>query len=528
MRTLLSFVLPALLLVDQSYSQETVRKAPQVSVVNGILEGTLETSGIRSFKGIPFAQPPVGDLRFREPQPPKNWEGVRKATAFGPRAMQLPIYSDMNFRSNGVSEDCLYLNVWTPARSAQERLPVLVYFYGGGFSAGDGSEYRYDGESLARRGIVTVTVNYRVGIFGFFAHPDLTRESPHHSSGNYAFFDQHAALVWVQKNIAAFGGDPGRVTIGGQSAGSSSVSAQVASPLSKGLFRGAIGESGSLFGNNGTVSLAEAEKNGAAFAGGLGNKTLADLRALPAEELLAAAKSARFTTAIDGYFLPAPFTEIFGAGKQMPVALLAGWTSAEQDYRSLLGKEEPTVENYEKAVRRSFPDKAEELLKLYPAGSTEEVKRAGTDMATDRGAGYRTGKWIDLHSRTSGRPVYRYLYTHLRPKAAGESDAGQVKAMGAGHSWEIEYALGNLQTNKVYAWTPEDERVSETLESYFANFIKTEDPNGGGLPRWPPVKSGSPDYMLIDVISHAADRAEADKAALRLKFWDASYQGAKK
>ncbi len=214
---------------------------PQVKTANGILQGVVEASGIHSFKGIPFAQPPVGELRWKEPVAPANWTGVRKADHFGPQAMQRVMYSDMIFRSDGKSEDCLYLNVWTPAKSATEKLPVLVYFYGGGFIAGDGSEYRYDGESMAKKGIVTITVNYRLGIFGFLAHPELTKESAHHSSGNYGLMDQHAALVWVQKNIAAFGGDPKKVTIAGESAGSMSVCAQMASPLSKGLFAGAIG-----------------------------------------------------------------------------------------------------------------------------------------------------------------------------------------------------------------------------------------------------------------------------------------------
>src|SRR6476620_11976604 len=225
---------------------------------SGILEGTNE-SGIKVFKGIPFAAPPVGNLRWREPQPVQNWSGVRKADKFGPRAMQLPVFGDMNFRSDGMSENCLYLNVWTPSKTGGEKLPVLVYFYGGGFMAGDGSELRYDGESMARKGIVTVTVNYRLGIFGFLSHPELTKESPHHASGNYGLLDQSAALQWVQKNIAPFGGDPKKITIAGESAGSFSVSAQMASPLSKNIIAGAIGESGSLLGLNPTATLTVAE-----------------------------------------------------------------------------------------------------------------------------------------------------------------------------------------------------------------------------------------------------------------------------
>src|SRR5215813_9483077 len=236
-------ILMAMNFASGTFAQERVK------IANGTLEGASDkSSGIRSFKGIPFGEPPIGDLRWKPPQPAPSWPGVRKADKFGPRCMQRPIFGDMGFRSNGMSEDCLYLNVWTPAKSADEKLPVLVYFFGGGFVAGDGSEGRYDGESMAKKGIVAITVNYRLGVFGFFAHPELTKESPHRASGNYALFDQHAALEWVQQNIAAFGGDPKRVTIAGESAGSIAVSAQMASPLSKNLIAGAIGESGSILG----------------------------------------------------------------------------------------------------------------------------------------------------------------------------------------------------------------------------------------------------------------------------------------
>jgi para-nitrobenzyl esterase len=480
-----------------------------VATVNGSVQGTVEASGVHSFKGIPYAAPPVGDLRFRAPQPAGSWQGVRKAQAFGPRAMQLPIYDDMRFRSDGVSEDCLYLNVWTPAKGSH--LPVLVYFYGGGFMAGDGSEYRYDGESMAKRGIVAVTVNYRLGIFGFLAHPDLTKESAHHCSGNYGLLDQHAALVWVQQNIAAFGGDPARVTIAGESAGSSSVCAQMASPLSKGLFAGAIGESGALTGNNRTVSLDTAEEKGAAFAARLGNKSIADLRAMSATDLLqASARGTRFSTVIDGYFLPEAPDEIYSAGDQMKVPLLAGWNSAEGNYGGILGGAAPTVENYVAAVQKLYGDKADEVLELYKATTTEEVKQAGTDLATDRFIAYSTWKWIDRAAATGGKPVYRYLYGHPRPPAVGANAGGQAP-MGAGHSWEIEYALGNLHTNTVYAWTVDDDKVSATMEGYFANFIKTGDPNGKGLPTWSPMKTMGSEIMVIDVHTHAEKEAHPER-----------------
>jgi para-nitrobenzyl esterase len=471
---------------------------PVVATVGGSVQGTVEASGVHSFKGIPYAAPPVGDLRFREPQPVAAWQGVRKAQAFGPRAMQLPIYSDMKFRSAGVSEDCLYLNVWAPA--AGSHLPVLVYFYGGGFSAGDGSEYRYDGESMAKRGIVAVTVNYRLGIFGFLAHPDLTKESPHHSSGNYGLLDQHAALEWVQQNIAAFGGDPARVTIAGESAGSISVCLQMASPLSKGLFAGAIGESGGLTGN--IKSLDTAEQLGKAIAADLGYKSIAELRAMPAADLMQAVRRAHFPAVIDGYFLPVAPDEIYSAGDQMKVPLLAGWNTAEGSYQGILGNSAPTVEGYEAAVRKLYGDRGDEVLNLYKATTAEEVKQAATDLATDRFIAYGTWKWIDRATATGGKPVYRYLYAHPRQPAVGATGS-QPPPEGAAHSWEIEYALGNLHTNTVYAWTADDDKVSATMEAYFANFIKTGNPNGRGLPNWEPMKAMGSEIMVIDVHTHA-------------------------
>src|SRR5579862_5633376 len=288
--------------------------ADRVKIANGILESTAAPSdGVRSFKGIPFGQPPVGDLRWREPQPVQNWKGVRNANQFGPRCMQRTSPgADYWFRSNGMSEDCLYLNVWTSAKSGSERLPVLVYIFGGGFQNGDGSEPRYDGESMARRGMVAVSVNYRTNIFGFFVHPELTRESPHHASGNYGLLDQVAALQWVQSNIAAFGGDPKRVTVAGESAGSISVSALMASPLSRNLMAGAIGESGAAFSSLPPQPLADAEQKGVKFAAAAGVNTLADLRAMTAEQIQEAAaktQGVRFSTAMDGYFLAKPLTE---------------------------------------------------------------------------------------------------------------------------------------------------------------------------------------------------------------------------
>jgi para-nitrobenzyl esterase len=508
-----------------------------VTTANGIVEGTTEaSSGIRMFKGIPFAAPPVGQLRWKPPQPVANWEGVRNADQFGPRAMQLPVFGDMSFRSNGMSEDCLYLNVWTSATSAEARLPVLVYFYGGGNLAGDGSELRYDGASLARKGIVVLTVNYRLNVFGFFAHPELSAESLQRASGNYGYLDQAAALHWVRQNIAAFGGDPARITIAGESAGSISVSVQMASPFAKELIAGAIGSSGSVMGTLPAIPLAEAEQNGIAFAISIGANSLAALRALPAAQLLeatAAVPIGQYAATDDGYFLPRPAEAIFAAGEQAHVPLLVGWNSEEAPYMFLLGADDPTPENYWGIVRARYGDRAEEVLKLYPAASVEEVKAAATDLASDNFIGYSTWKWADLHGRTGGQPVYRYLYAHPRPPmrpemgdavgglAGGvltgpEAEAQRIPpARGAVHSADIEYFMGNLATNTVYAWTEEDEQVSELLQTYYANFVKMGDPNGPNLPAWPPSNAGdTAQVMRLDVESYAEPEQHRERYLL--------------
>ena len=508
-------------------------EAPRVKIANGELEGVNE-SGIKTFKGVPFAAPPVGNLRWREPQPVVNWNGVRKADKFGPRAMQLPVFGDMNFRSNGMSEDCLYLNVWTPSKNGNEKLPVLVYFYGGGFIAGDGSEPRYDGESLARRGIVTVTVNYRLGIFGFFVHPELTKESTHHASGNYGLLDQSAALVWVQKNIAAFGGDPKKVTIAGESAGSFSVSAQMASPLSKNIIAGAIGESGSLLGLNPTASLKDAEKYGTDFAANIKANSLADLRAVPAEDLLkATAKGGRFPVCVDGYFFPKSPLEIFQSGQQAHVPLLVGWNSQENSYQSIIGDSKPTIENYKKGVEKMYGDKSTDVLRVYNASTDEEVEQIATALAGDRFIGYSTWKWSDVQSKTGQRPVYRYLYARPRPQMRSEmgnataglaggvirdtssnKKAAPPPAKGAVHSAEIEYALGNLSTNRVYDWQPEDYAVSEIMQTFFVNFIKTGNPNGLGVPEWKAVDNKSVHVMHIDVNTRLVEDKNGERYLL--------------
>ena len=491
---------------------------PQVKTVNGIIEGT-SSSGISIFRGIPFGAPPVGELRWKEPQPVKSWNGVRKTDQFGPRAMQSYIYGDMKFRSDGISEDCLYLNVWTPAKSVGEKFPVLVYFYGGGFKAGDGSETRYDGESMARKGIVALTVNYRLGIFGFFAHPELSKETPYHGSGNYGLMDQLAALRWVKQNISAFGGDPDRVTIAGESAGSLSVSALMASPLSKELIAGAIGESGALINPTlAPVSLAEGEQNGVKIATIIGAKSLAELRAIPADKIQEAASQKGFpalAATVDGYFFPKLPVDIFGAGEQAHVPLLVGWNSEESGYRSILGTNEPTPENYLKALQSLYGDKASDALKYYPATSADEVLKSATALSGDRFIAYSTWKWYDCHLRTGHKAVYRYFYERPRPQTRPEITDPQypkTRATGAVHSAEIEYAMGNLSYNRVYDWQPEDYKVSAILQEYFANFIKTGNPNGTSLPFWPAAVIGKPARVMhIDVNTRAEDEKERER-----------------
>jgi para-nitrobenzyl esterase len=493
----------------------------RVKTANGEVEGTgPQANGVRAFKGIPFGAPPVGDLRFAAPQPVKNWTGVKETTAFGPRCMQQALFGDMNFRSNGMSEDCLYLNVWTPAKTGREKLPVLVYFFGGGFQAGDGSEPRYDGESMAAKGIVALTVNYRLGVFGFFVHPDLSKAASYHGSGNWALLDQNAALRWVRQNIAAFGGDPNRVTIAGESAGSIAVSAQMASPLSKDLMAGAIGESGSILGTLSAGTVAAAEEQGTKFVTAVGVADLAALRAMPAEQLLTAAGKQgvpRFGPVVDGYFLPQDPVAIFSAGKQANVPLLAGWNSEEQNGRGVLGREAPTKENFEKAINRLYAANAAKVLAEWTPASDADVMPMATELAGARFIGLSTWKWIDLCAATGHKPVYRYFYSRPRPRMRPEMGnataglaGGVIRGTGAGtpppppsgavHSAEIEYAMGNLAGNKVYDWTPDDYKVSQIMQEYFANFIKSGNPSGGSLPKWPAVKPGQPEgYMQIDV-----------------------------
>lgn len=501
---------------------------PRVKLPEGKLEGVRlspTAAPVDAYYGIPYAAPPVGPLRWHVPQPATAWNGVRKADHFGARCMQQPLFADMKFRSPGISEDCLTLNVWAPAGTRKgARLPVLFYIHGGGAVAGDGSELRYDGASMARRGIVVVTINYRLGVFGFFATPELAAESSDHAAGNYGLLDQAAALGWVRRNIAAFGGDPTRITIGGESAGSMSVSLLMVSPITRDRFAGAIGESGAVLPPTfHPKSLTQAEQDDEAFARTIGAPTLEALRAMPAEQLLEAQglQKRDADIIVDGLFLTERPFDTFAAGRDAHVPLLLGSNSQENGWTSILGDVAPTITNYRAGLNRLYGAKADSLFALYPASSDAAVARAATDLASDRFLAASTWCWAEFHRRT-GQPTYYYYYAHVRPPALPPLADPSPAPIGALHSAEIEYALGNIDTNPSYAWGPDDRSVSETMQGYFAAFIKTGNPNAPELPHWSamPVSGDAILRQRIDVETRAEPMAEQARYRAALPLLD--------
>jgi len=541
MKTAVIFSILIILLSSVGIAQNNNAFPVQVRVENGIIEGNYDThTGIQTYLGVPFAKPPIGELRWKAPQRLDNWDGIKQTKTFGPRPMQTLVFGDMKSRSSGVGEDCLYLNIWTPATRNTKDLPVLVYFFGGGNVAGDASEYRYDGERMAKKGIVVITTNYRLNIFGFFSHPELSAEATYGASGNYGLLDQNAALKWVHKNIAAFGGSPNKITIAGESAGSIGVSQQMASPLSKNLIAGAIGESGAgIKPTMAPVTLKEAENIGLDFAKNAGYPSLAELRKLSTREVYEIYNESKrfgFPAVIDGYFLPKTLPEIFESKQQAMVPLLLGWNSAEIPGMAFMQGQPYTEENYLAKVKEAYPDTHDEVLKLYPHGSVQEIERSATNLASDRFIAYSTWKWFDLHRKNSDQPVYRYLYSKLRPPlrdktlvsglAGGtvkkDSEAPKVpEPIGAPHACEIEYCMGNLHLVDDYAWTEDDFKVSETMQNYFANFIKTGNPNGKNLAKWPSVEANdtAPPVMILNTES-MAKKAFNDA---RYEFLDRAY-----
>lgn len=476
-----------------------------VKVEGGLVTSTTaSTPEVHVFKGIPYAAPPVGDLRWRAPKPAPHWEGARKGDEFGAACMQ--------GAGSGpkISEDCLYLNVWTAAKSATDKLPVMVWLYGGGNYQGSGSGAQYDG-ALATKGAVVVTLNFRVGPFGFFAHPELTQESDRRASGNYGMMDQIAALQWVQKNIAAFGGDPKNITLFGESAGAQDVSDLMASPQAKGLFQRVIGESSSwtTVTINKLHTLAEAEQAGVKFADGLGAKSLAELRTKPADEVL---KAGRGTGVIvDGYILPEDPAITFAKGKQNDLPLLVGSNRDEGNF--FIPQPVPAAKFLEQS-RARFGDLADQFLKFYPAGSDEE---AATSQLT--AASYEVSwvmrNWARLQTKTGKSKAYLYYFTH-EPPAEGNTKNG--KNQKASHTVEINYVFQSLNSKR--PWTELDHQLSDSVASYWVNFAAHGDPNGPGLPKWPAFdESKSPSPLVL------GDKVEVGPAPNQalLTFYQAFY-----
>jgi para-nitrobenzyl esterase len=436
-----------------------------VRVEQGQLSGVAGNDpGVRVFKGIPFAAPPVGDLRWRAPKPAADWPGIRKADQFSATCMQTPYPEGSLYRSEAqpVSEDCLYLNIWTAAKSASDKRPVMVWIHGGAFTRGSGSTPAYNGEMLAKKGVVLVTINYRLGIFGFFAHPELTQESEHHSSGDYGILDEVAALEWVQKNIAAFGGDPKRVTIFGESAGSWAVNVLVASPLTKGLFQRAIGESGANF--SVMAKLADLEKTAARLG------SLPDLRAKSAEDILKTAGA--FSVNVDGWLLPTDVLTIFENGRQNDVPVLIG-SNADEGTAFMPAK--ITVTALQSTAKQRFGANADRFLEIYPASSDEEAWKASAHLMRDSTFGLQMRTWARMQTKTGKAPAYLYYFSRVPPG---------LERYGAFHASEISYVFGTPDIGK-RTWQDADHKLSDAMSSYWVNFASTGNPNGPGVPAWP-------------------------------------------
>jgi para-nitrobenzyl esterase len=442
---------------------------------------------ITVFRGIPYAEPPLGELRWAAPKPSRNWKEVRKADRFADGCVQ-----DFPKGEFPKSEDCLYLNVWTPAKSNDARLPVMVWIHGGGLRVGSAREAIYDGEELAKKGIVIVTLDYRLGILGFFAHPELTKESLHHASGNYGLLDQQAALQWVQRNIAAFGGDPNKVTISGQSAGAFSVNSQVASPLSKGLFRAAIAESGGVgagFARAELMSLEDAEKAGFQFAESLGARSLAELRTLPAEKLQAKGPP---QANVDGWFFPASPVSLLKEGKQNKVPMLVGSNSDEGQHllRSALSASE-----YAEQIRKTYGADAEKFLALYPNDSEQASKASQQRQFADHiAAGEQT---LAVLMTSSGAKVHLYYFDYLDEGGYNSEPATLGLRLGADHGAELPYVFGLLNHWKA-AVPDQDVKLQNVVMQYWTNFVKHLDPNGDGLPAWDVFKGTDGPVMVFD------------------------------
>ena len=477
-RSLFALFVSALLSIHAA-AQTPAPPSNQVRVEQGLLAGiTGAHPDVRVYRGIPFAAPPVGDLRWKAPQPPSSWPGVRQAAEFSNACWQTPYPPSASIYQSKLpplSEDCLYLNIWTAAKSAKDRLPVMVWIHGGGFTRGSGTTSAYDGGILARKGVVVVTINYRLGILGFFSHPALTAESNHHASGNYALLDQIAALQWVKKNIAAFGGNPDCVTIFGESAGSWAVNALMASPLAEGLFHRAIGESGGSFSS--LKTLAEAEKAGESLASSLGatDDVLKSLRAKPPEELLKAATGETVRPSVDGWVLPQDIYSTFAQGKQNDVPLIVGNNADEGTTLAPQGAN-IKADMFVAGVQQRYAGLADQFLKIYPASSDEEAVASFYAAYRDSVFGWEMRTWARLQTKTGHHPVYLYYFSRRPP-------GPQSQRIRAFHAADIPYVFGNFVWP--FPWEDTDRKLSDAITSYWVNFAATGNPNGAGLAKWP-------------------------------------------
>ncbi|MBC2840281.1 carboxylesterase/lipase family protein [Robiginitalea sp. SC105] len=495
---LLQRALGSLLLVGMVLVHNRCQKGnpdiPLAQTSSGMVSGVKTGEGLQVFRGIPFAAPPVGDLRWKPPQPAPSWEGIRKCAEFGPSPVQGPprpfMYWSEEFLipETPISEDCLYLNVWTPEMEPEVPKPVLVYIYGGGFRSGGSACPIYDGSAVAGKDVVFVSINYRVGVFGFLAHPELTAESKRASSGNYALLDMVAGLEWVRDNIRAFGGDPGQVTIAGQSAGAFAVNYLTVMPEARGLFHRAIAQSGSSFQSTGLgsgIDLATAESQGRELEAEMGVTGIEGLRDLPAEKLLNARNGSQGPI-IDGEVVPNPVTVTYENGEQARVPLLLGWNKDDLVWLPSMSPDE-----FHSGFPERFGPMEADFKAAYPAGDSLQARESQRRLSRDQTFGYPVFTWAKNHSRTSGEPVYLYNFNRDLPAY------DKATQFGAFHSGEIVYAYDNLHTLD-RPWEIADRQLASAMSAYWVNFAKTGDPNGPGLVPWEPFTEGAPQVQLLD------------------------------
>jgi para-nitrobenzyl esterase len=488
-----------------------------IAIDSGAVSGKTLASGVKAYFGIPYAAAPVRELRWREPQPVPAWKGVYHADRMAPECIQVLRRHNLNhyFGEEATSEDCLYLNIWA-SRDAKRgaKLPVLVYIYGGGFTLGSSGMAMYGGETIAKKGVIFVSFNYRVGALGYMAHPELTAESPHHASGNYGFLDQVAALQWIKRNIDKFGGDPGNVTISGQSAGAMSVSVLEASPLAKDLFQRGFAMSLSMFDNRYHFApLAESEKTGAEIQQALGATSLADMRLVSADKILALQKDCQLGCAgtitvwpnIDGYVLPDSVPNIFAAGKQNDVATISGFTSDESSNEL---RTAANLEAYVAAAHKLYGDHAEHFLKLYPAADDAQAKAMGLLAAREGQAEAGTRNWALAQRATGKAPFYMYMFSRVHPFAEGVKFFDNPQAIGAYHTSDVPYWFGTQDAMNLFretrTWTPFDRELSERMADCLVAFARTGKPGTTATP-WPEWTRTSETYVVFGDVTKVSD-----------------------